>query len=99
MSLLHEFISSIPCKSNDVCPLARQCRLSFPIRSSVSTSVFALIHVDIWGPFSIPSINGSSYFLTIVDDFSRFIWIYMLQSKSQVRGLIQLFYQLIKTQF
>jgi hypothetical protein len=102
MSLLHEFLSDIPCKNNDVCtvcPLARQRRLSFPISTSVSTSIFEMIHVDIWGPFSVSSINGSSYFLTIVDDFSRFTWIYLLQSKSQVRSLLQVFYQLIKTQF
>jgi hypothetical protein len=65
MSLLHDFISSIPCKSTTVCticPLARQRRLSFSISTSVSTLVFELIHVDIWGPFSVRSINGSSCF-------------------------------------
>jgi len=39
------------------------------------------------------------FFLTIVDDFSRFTWIYLLQSKSQVQNLLQSFYHLIKTQF
>jgi len=37
---------------------------------------FDLIHVDIWGPYFVPSFEGHGYFLTIVDDFSRFTWIY-----------------------
>ncbi|XP_077237088.1 uncharacterized protein LOC143878727 [Tasmannia lanceolata] len=53
-----------------VCPLAKQSRLPFP-NSSISSSVpFQLLHCDIWGAFSIPSLSGAHYFLTIVDDFS-----------------------------
>jgi hypothetical protein len=58
-----------------------------------------MIHCDIWGLFSIESINGSNYFLTIVDDFSCYTWIYLLYSKSQTRQLLQTFYTLIQTQF
>jgi hypothetical protein len=68
LSLLHDVLPFTICT---VCPLAHQRRLSF-ISTSVSSSIFYLIHVDIWGPFSVQSINGSSYFLTIVDDFSCF---------------------------
>jgi hypothetical protein len=60
ISLLHEFLPDIPCKNNDVCtvfPLARQRWLSFPISTSVSASIFEIIHVDIWGSFSVSSIN------------------------------------------
>jgi len=41
--------------------------------------------MDIWGPFSQSSIRGHKYFLTIVDDFSRFTWIVLLKSKGEVR--------------
>jgi hypothetical protein len=58
-----------------------------------------LIHVDIWGRFSIQSINDSYFFLTILDDFSRFTWVYLLQSKAQVRNLLQSFYTFVKTKF
>ena len=55
----------------DICPRAKQSRLPFSLSTSCSTHCFELIHVDIWGSFSIPSKNGSRYFLTIVDDYSR----------------------------
>ena len=38
--------------------------------------LFELVHVDIWGPYSTPSLNGSKYFLTIVDDYSRCTWVF-----------------------
>ncbi|WVZ08825.1 hypothetical protein V8G54_022171 [Vigna mungo] len=39
---------------------------------------FAIIHVDIWGPYCISSVDGFKYFLTIVDDMSRFTWVKLM---------------------
>lgn len=36
------------------------------------------MYCDIWGPCNELSYNGSRYFLTLVDDFSRRTWAYML---------------------
>ena len=58
-----------------VCPLAKQKRLPFPASISSSSSYFDLIHANIWGPYSTPSLNGSKYFLTLVDDHSRCTWV------------------------
>lgn len=58
-----------------------------------------MIHVDIWGPYSTPSLNGSKYFLTIVDDFSRRTWTFLMSHKSEVSHLIKSFYNLVVTQF
>ncbi|CAN1816608.1 Retrovirus-related Pol polyprotein from transposon RE2 [Linum perenne] len=45
--------------SNDfhcrVCPLAKQQRLQFPCSSSQAVDTFDLIHVDIWGLYSVTS--------------------------------------------
>jgi hypothetical protein len=72
-SLKFNFDSSHKC---DVRPLAKQIRQPFP-SSSISTSkCFSLIHCDIWGRYKTPSISGAFYFLTIVDDFSRFTWVF-----------------------
>jgi len=61
--------SASPC---DTCFYAKQKRLPFPLSSHVSTHTFDLIHMDIWGPLSIPSMFGYRYFFTIVDDKKRF---------------------------
>lgn len=67
----------------EVCPISKQTRLPFPHSQSRATEPFCLVHCDLWGPYSVPSRNGARFFLTIVDDYSRFVWIYMLQFKSQ----------------
>jgi hypothetical protein len=51
------------------------------------------------GPFSVGSRNGHHCFLTIVDDYSRFAWIRLLQSKDQTRTYLQSFFNFVATQF
>ncbi|KAI3460266.1 hypothetical protein Pfo_016929 [Paulownia fortunei] len=48
--------------SCDVCPLAKQTRLSFSPSSIQSTHSFDLIHCDIWGPQKIETHCGAHYF-------------------------------------
>ena len=57
------------------------------------------MHVDIWGPYSTPSLNGSRYFFTLVDDYNRCTWVFLMKYKSEASSLIQSFYNLILTQF
>ena len=40
------------------------------------------VHSNLWGPTSVQSHCGSRYFLSIVDDFSRRLWVYILKNKS-----------------
>lgn len=71
--------SNKPC---DFCPLAKQTRLPFTLSSITSTAPFDLIHCDIWGPHKVSSHSGAKYFLTIVDDFTRCTWVYLMHYKS-----------------
>jgi len=58
-----------------------------------------LIHVDIWGPYLISSIHGHKYFLTIIDDYSRYTWIFPLKQKSEVVKVLENFVVIVQTQF
>jgi hypothetical protein len=48
-----------------------------------------LLHMDLFGPVAYLSIGGSKYGLVIVDDFSRFTWIFFLQDKSETQGTLK----------
>lgn len=83
----------------EICHKSKQTRLPFPISTSVAKASFELIHMDIWGPYTEPSLIGTSYMLTIVDDFSRVTWIYLLQNKSQVTDIFETFMNMVDNQF
>lgn len=87
---------TIPC---DSCFAAKQKRLPFPHSSTNSIACFDIIHMDIWGPYSTPSMFGYRYFLTIVDDHSRFCWIFLMKLKSETSNYVKAFVKLIQTQF
>jgi len=81
----------------DVCHKSKQKRLPFPESFSHASNVFDLIHTDIWRPCSTASLNGERYFLTIVDDNTRFTWIFLMKSKAETRTHIINFVHYVKT--
>lgn len=87
------------CSPCYIYPLAKQKRLSFPNENHMCSSIFDLIHCDIWGPFYVPTLNGFKYFLTIVDDCSRCTWVYLMKLKSDTQSILQSFFSFIENQF
>ena len=47
----------------------------------------------------MPDQSGHRYFLTLVDDCTRFTWLYLLKQKSNVSHVIPRFFNMISTQF
>jgi len=79
--------------------MARQTRMPFPESTTTTTKVFELLHVDLWGPYHIPTHDGYHYFLTMVDDHSRSTWTQLLRCKSNALQTIKAFISLIENQF
>jgi hypothetical protein len=46
---------------------------------------FHFIHTDVHGSLAVQSLGGKRYFVTFIDKFSRYIWIYFLRHKSAVK--------------
>ena len=63
-------------KDCEVCFHAKHHRDVFPLSENKCTRIFEKIHCDLWGLYRHESSCGARYFLTIVDDFSRAVWIY-----------------------
>ncbi|KAG7581709.1 Reverse transcriptase RNA-dependent DNA polymerase [Arabidopsis suecica] len=82
-----------------VCHLAKQKKLSFPSRNNICNSPFELLHIDTWGPFSVETVEGFKYFLTIVDDHSRATWVFLLKTKNEVLTVFPAFIQQVENQY
>nr|GEU83604.1 ribonuclease H-like domain-containing protein [Tanacetum cinerariifolium] len=69
---------------SDTCNKTKQTREPFPLSDHKSSKIGELVHLDVWGPYKITSRDGFRYFLTIVDDFTRVVWVYMVKGKDDV---------------
>jgi hypothetical protein len=58
-----------------------------------------LLHMDLFGPIAYISIGGSKYCLVIVDDYSRFTWVFFLQEKSQTQETLKGFLRRAQNEF
>nr|GEV39481.1 hypothetical protein [Tanacetum cinerariifolium] len=47
-----------------------------------------LLHMDLCGPMRVESINGNRYVLVVVDDYSRYTWVFFLYSKDEASKVI-----------
>nr|GFA70422.1 hypothetical protein [Tanacetum cinerariifolium] len=47
-----------------------------------------LLHMDLCGPMRIQSIKGKQYVLVVVDDYSRYTWVFFLHSKDEASDVI-----------
>nr|GFB41522.1 putative ribonuclease H-like domain-containing protein [Tanacetum cinerariifolium] len=47
-----------------------------------------LLHMDLYGPMRVESINGKRYVLVVVDDSSRYTWVFFLHSKDEASDVI-----------
>ncbi|GJS22122.1 putative ribonuclease H-like domain-containing protein [Tanacetum coccineum] len=65
--------------------------------SSISQPL-QLLHMDLFGPTSIRSINHKTYCLVITDDFSRFSWVFFLRTKDETSGIFKDFIRQIENQ-
>jgi hypothetical protein len=55
--------------------------------------------MDLFGPITYISIGGNKYGLVIVDDFSRFTWVFFLQDKSEAKGVVKKFIKRVQIEF
>ncbi|GJS32458.1 putative RNA-directed DNA polymerase, partial [Tanacetum coccineum] len=72
--------SSEPC---EVCHRAKQTGDPFPLSEHKTSSLADLVHLDVWGPYKVTSRDGFRFFLTIVDDYSRAVWLFLLKGKDE----------------
>ncbi|GKD61546.1 putative ribonuclease H-like domain-containing protein [Tanacetum coccineum] len=57
-----------------------------------------MLHMDLFGPTSVRSINHKTYCLVVTDDFSRFSWVFFLATKDETSGILKTFITGIKNQ-
>ena len=72
----------------------------FPKAASRAQAPFTLIYLDLMGPVETPSAVGKNmYVLTLIDDCTRYAWVYFLKRKSHAEERIRRFFAYVQRQF
>ncbi|GJU08017.1 integrase, catalytic region, zinc finger, CCHC-type containing protein [Tanacetum coccineum] len=82
-------ISEMAASSPVSCEQGKSKKASLPPKLVLSIeSKLELLHMDLCGPMRVASINGKKYILVIVDDYSRYTWVYFLRTKDEAPDMI-----------
>jgi transposase InsO family protein len=64
-----------------------------------TTKPLEMLQMDLFGPVAYISIGGNKYGLVIVDDYSRFTWVFFWQNKSETQEVIKKFLKRAQNEF
>ena len=81
------------------CCLGKSHRLPSVSSTTSYNAPFELVFCDLWGPASVESHGGQSYFLTCVDAYSRYTWIFPLKLKSHTLTTFRNFKTMLELQY
>ena len=99
LRLIIKWMSSLSQSKCETCCLSKSHILPFSVHNSRALASFDIIHSDVWGIAPTLSRTGFKYYVTIIDDHSRRIWIYFLHMKSEVFSIFQNFITWSKPNF
>jgi transposase InsO family protein len=82
------------------CQARKQVGVHHPHKNIMTTErPLELLHMDLFGPIAYISISGSKYCLVIMDDYSRFTWVFFVQEKSQTQETLKKFLRWAQNEF
>jgi hypothetical protein len=73
-----------PCEP---CILAKTVRVVNREGPERVTAPLARLHTDFWGPYSVPSLYGSLYFVTFTDEATRKTWVFFSKDRASIRTI------------
>ncbi|KAH9684881.1 retrovirus-related pol polyprotein from transposon RE1 [Citrus sinensis] len=82
----------------DACQFGKNHMLHFNSVQTKTIEPLQLLYANLWGPSHVTSTQGYVYYLSILDDFSRFTWIFPLSSKSDALTVFAKFKTFIEKQ-
>ena len=71
--------------------LCSACQAGKQVANTHPTRVLEHLHMDLFGPTTYKSLGGNLYCLVIVDDYSRYTWVFFLHDKSEVASCFKKF--------
>ena len=81
---LLSYFQSAKLEKCENCLAGKQNRVSFnSYPPSIKTELLELVHSNLFGPMKTKTLGGALYFVTLIDDCSRKLWVYVLKTKTK----------------
>lgn len=80
--------TNLVCKE---CQMGKKTRTSFKSKLYSSNGLLDLVHTDLGGPTRVRSMQGDIYFMFLIDDYSKMIWVTFLKEKSEALEKFKIF--------
>ena len=71
------------------CIMGKSTRVKFGKGKHTTKGILDYVHSYLWGPMKEASMGGSRYFISIIDDFSRKVWIYPLKQNEAFEKFLE----------
>lgn len=81
------------------CQMAKSHNLPFHYLAHVSNHRLDLIFSDVWGPALMGSTTGAKYYVSFLDDYSTFLWLFPLKFKYDVEHIFLQFQAYVEKHF
>jgi transposase InsO family protein len=78
---------AVPQEPCEACIKAKTVRVVSRKAPERAKTPLERVHSDFWGPYSVPTVQGSTYMLTFTDDYTRKSWVYLTKARSQLRTI------------
>jgi hypothetical protein len=65
----------------------------------ITTIPLEMLPIDLFGPIAYISIDASKYGPVIINDYSRFTWVFFLYDKSEIQEVLKKFLKRAQNEF
>ena len=65
------------------CIYGKQSLVRFSFGANRTKKILELVHSDMFGSVSVPSLGGSQHYVSIIVDFSIMTWLYFMRNKCE----------------
>ncbi|XP_077277091.1 uncharacterized protein LOC143905509 isoform X1 [Temnothorax americanus] len=81
-----------------ICAAGKLSSSPFPVRGQRASGALDIIHTDVCGPMRTESQGGARYFVTFIDDHTRWCEVYFMRNKGEVAEKFKEFKKLAENQ-
>lgn len=83
----------------DACKIGKMHQFSFKPSNNNTSAPFEIVYIDVWGPSFHTSNDGFKYYLSFVDDYTKYVWLYPMTVKSEVQSCFKQFLSYVERFF